>query len=128
MTRVLILAHSPLATALKAVGQHTYADCIDQVDAVDVEPSETPEGLMTRLLPLVQGEPTLVLCDMPGATPCNVALALAQANPMAVVAGVNIPMLWRTLCYRHEPLQALKQRALEGAQRGVIDLTPIQPT
>ena len=44
------------------------------------------------------------------------------------MAGVNIPMLWRTLCYRHEPLQALKQRALEGAQRGVIDLTPTQPT
>jgi PTS system ascorbate-specific IIA component len=44
-----------------------------------------------------------------------------------VVVGVNVPMLWRTLCYAAEPLDALVGRALAGATQGVMQATPARP-
>jgi mannose PTS system EIIA component len=40
---------------------------------------------------------------------------------------VNVPMLWRTLCYASEPLDALIGRALAGATQGVMQATPARP-
>ena len=60
----------------------------------------------------------LILTDVFGATPCNVAQRLADGVQVKVVAGVNVPMLWRTLCYADEPLDALVARALAGAHAG----------
>jgi PTS system ascorbate-specific IIA component len=67
-----------------------------------------------------QDEDTLVLVDAFGATPCNVAQRVADGVRVRVVAGVNVPMLWRTLCYRHETLEALVDRAVAGATQGVM--------
>ncbi len=39
-----------------------------------------------------------------------------------VVAGVNVPMLWRTLCYAHLPLAELVTRAVDGARQGVMQV------
>ena len=46
------------------------------------------------------GDGVLVLVDMFGATPGNIATQLSQAGRVEIVAGVNLPMLMRVLCYR----------------------------
>ena len=60
----------------------------------------------------------LIFTDVFGATPCNVAQRLADGVQVKVVAGVNVPMLWRSLCYASEPLDALVARAIAGADAG----------
>jgi PTS system ascorbate-specific IIA component len=67
-----------------------------------------------------------VLTDVFGATPCNAVQALAGPQ-VRVLAGVNVPMLWRTLCYADEPLDALVARALSGAGQGVMQVSPTRP-
>jgi PTS system ascorbate-specific IIA component len=62
----------------------------------------------------------LILVDVFGATPCNAALASADGVHQRVVAGVNVPMLWRTLCYAEQPLDDLVNRAVAGAAQGVM--------
>jgi PTS system mannose-specific IIA component len=62
----------------------------------------------------------LILADVFGATPCNAALAAADGVRVRVVAGVNVPMLWRTLCYQDKPLDDLVNRAVAGAGQGVM--------
>jgi mannose PTS system EIIA component len=62
----------------------------------------------------------LILADVFGATPCNAALAAADGVKQRVVAGVNVPMLWRTLCYAGQPLDDLVNRAVAGASQGVM--------
>jgi mannose/fructose-specific phosphotransferase system component IIA len=52
----------------------------------------------------------LVLTDIFGATPCNVAQKLVDGVDSKLVTGVNLPMLLRTVSYRHEPLDALVAR------------------
>ena len=47
----------------------------------------------------VRNPEALILTDVFGATPCNVAQRLADGVQVKVVAGVNVPMLWRSLCY-----------------------------
>jgi PTS system ascorbate-specific IIA component len=73
-----------------------------------------------------QGD-TLILADVFGATPCNAAQRLADGVRVRVVAGVNVPMLWRTLCYAQEPVESLVERALAGASQGVLQVTPTRP-
>jgi mannose PTS system EIIA component len=123
MTRIVLLAHRPLASALRDVAAHVFPECVPSLEAVDVDPSTTPEAveaeLRTRLDCLPQEE-VLILVDAFGATPCNGAMRVADGARVRVVAGVNVPMLWRTLCYRAESLSSLVERAMAGAVQGVM--------
>jgi mannose PTS system EIIA component len=115
MAGLLIIAHAPLASSLKAVAQHVFPDCAATLEAVDVAPEMTPEEIEQRaaeLLARVRNPEGLILTDVFGATPCNVAQKLADGVQVRVVTGVNVPMLWRTLCYATEPLDALVARAV----------------
>jgi len=134
MAAVLIVAHAPLATALKAVAGHVYPDGGHAVMALDVWPDTTPEQVRDAALALMrtgqaQGAEAdwLVLTDVFGATPSNAALLLADPQHVRVVTGVNVPMLWRTLCYADESLDVLVTRAIGGATQGVMHLAPARP-
>ncbi len=130
MTRLLIIAHAPLASALVEVAAHTFPDCAAQLQALDVPPQMAPDEVQSRaaaLLPAAEAQDTLILTDVFGATPCNGAQRLADGVHVRVVAGVNVPMLWRTLCYANEPLDALVARAMAGATQGVIQASATRP-
>lgn len=131
MTALLIVAHAPLATALAAVAQHTYAECAAAVAALDVTPQTAPEDAQAQVAAAVArfGADTevLILTDVFGATPCNVAQRVADGQRVRVLAGVNVPMLWRTLCYQHEPIGTLVERAQNGATQGVLQASPNRP-
>ncbi len=130
MPGLLIIAHAPLATSLKAVAEHAYPDCAAQLAVLDVQP-ETPieevEAHARRLLETVRRPEVLILTDVFGATPCNIAQRLADGVQVKVVAGVNVPMLWRTLCYVDESLDAVLARAVAGATQGVMQVATSRP-
>lgn len=130
MASLLIIAHAPLASALRQVAEHAFPGCAAAVAALDVQPDAAPEAVQVQaaaLLALAAGTDTLILTDAFGATPCNVAQRLADGVHVRVVTGVNVPMLWRTLCYANEPLDALVARALAGATQGVMQASPTRP-
>lgn len=123
MARLLVVAHAPLASSLQAVARHVYPDCGARLTALDVGPEEGAEAVVARVreqLAAAGGEDVLILVDVFGATPCNAALAAADGSRARVVAGVNVPMLWRTLCYQDQPLEDLVMRAVAGATQGVM--------
>lgn len=107
MAQVFIIAHAPLASALKSVAEHAFPDAAASVAALDVTPGMSPDEIESRARVLLgasaEGE-LLILTDAFGATPCNVAQRLATGSRVKVVTGVNVPMLWRALCYVAEPL------------------------
>lgn len=130
MAGLLIIAHRPLASALREVAEHVYPGCAASVDVLDVGPEMTPEEVLARasaLVPPADERETLIMADVFGATPCTVAQRLADGKRIKVVAGVNVPMLWRTLCYGVESLDALVARALAGATQGVMQVSPTRP-
>lgn len=130
MPGLLIIAHAPLATSLKAVAEHAYPDCAAQLAVLDVQPGapiEEVESQARRLLETVRGPEVLILTDVFGATPCNIAQRLADGIQVKVVAGVNVPMLWRTLCYADESLDVVVARAVAGATQGVMQVATSRP-
>jgi PTS system ascorbate-specific IIA component len=75
-----------------------------------------------------ENEGLLVLTDIFGATPANVAQKLVADNRHAkLIAGVNLPMLFRAVCYSHESLDALVTRALVGGTQGVMQVALTAP-
>jgi mannose PTS system EIIA component len=130
MPALLIIAHAPLASSLKAVAVHAYPDCARALLALDVTPEMPPdvvEAQARQMLAQTASPQALILTDVFGATPCNVAQRLADDQQIKVVAGVNVPMLWRTLCYADKSLDAMVARALAGATQGVMQVTAAQP-
>ena len=131
MNAVLLIAHAPLAHALRECALHVFADAGDNIGALDVDAHEPPEQTLARAQALRArwGErPVLVLSDVLGATPCNVAQRLADGERTQLLAGVNLPMLLRAITYRAEPLAAMAQRALDGGVRGVVAVAPAVAT
>ncbi len=130
MAAVLLIAHAPLASALLSVAGHCYEEKGHLFEAIDVEPTmsaEAVESLARAALARLNTSEVLVLTDVFGATPCNVAQRLSDGVNVRVVAGVNVPMLWRSLCYLGEPLDALVARAVSGASQGVMQVAQTRP-
>jgi PTS system ascorbate-specific IIA component len=125
MVSILLVAHAPLATALQAIAGHAYTECSADVAAVDIQPSaglEQAEQQISAALAALPGAEVLILSDAFGATPCNAALNVADGQRSRVVAGVNVPMLWRSLCYAHLPLAELVERAADGGRQGIMQV------
>jgi PTS system mannose-specific IIA component len=130
MNGILLIAHAPLASALRQCVLHVFPDAHDAVVALDVQPNVPPEETLAqaRMLLSQMGRPqTLVVTDVFGATPCNVAQRLVDGVRSKLVTGVNLPMLLRTVSYRHESLDALISRALIGATQGVMQVAVTAP-
>jgi PTS system mannose-specific IIA component len=130
MNGILIIAHAPLAHALRQCALHVFPDCERGVQSVDVQPHVSPEETFaTARIAIAQmgAGQVLVLTDVFGATPCNVAARLVDGVNSKLVAGVNLPMLLRTVSYRHEPLDALVSRALVGGTQGVMQVAITAP-
>ena len=89
--------------------------------------AEQAERLARAALAEVRSPQALIFTDVFGATPCNVAQRLSDGVQVRVVTGVNVPMLWRALCYGDEPLENLVSRALAGATQGVMPVGNTRP-
>jgi PTS system ascorbate-specific IIA component len=127
---IFIIAHSPLANALRDCAMHVYPECADEVIALDVLPDAQPEEtlrLANLALQNVSQEGLLVLTDIFGATPANVAQKLVAARRAKLIAGANVPMLFRAVSYRHESLDDLVARALAGGSQGVMQVAIAAP-
>ena len=85
-----------------------------------------PDAILPQARELVQqldeGDGVLVLTDMLGATPSNIAARLLAPGRVEGVSGVNLPMLIRALTYRDEPLAAVVDKAISGGREGVVHL------
>lgn len=134
MNAILIIAHAPLAHALRQCALHVFPDCAPMLSAIDVQPNLSPEETlatariaMAQLTQPPQVRGVLVLTDIFGATPSNVAQKLVDGATSRLITGVNLPMLLRSVSYRHEPLDALVARAVVGGTQGVMQVAITAP-
>ena len=134
MNAILLIAHAPLAHALRSCALHVFPDCDAHVAAVDVQPNMPPEETlatariaMDQLSRMPQVKGVLVLTDIFGATPSNVAQKLVDGAKSRLITGVNLPMLLRAVSYRNEPLEALVSRAVIGGTQGVMQVAITAP-
>lgn len=133
MTGIVIVAHTPIASAMLSFAEHTFGVLPERVRAVDIPPHEDTKVSFDRVLEAANGVSTgngvLILTDVMGATPANVAskiesmgAAAGLYSPVVVLAGLNLPMLMRCISHRAENLEELAHKALQGGQNGILRL------
>jgi PTS system ascorbate-specific IIA component len=124
MIGIILVAHQPLGSALAAVVQHVLGT-VQQLSVVDVIADTPIEKIRQQLEETVAqvdtGEGVLILTDLYGATPANVASPLTSAH-VKVVTGVSLPMLLRAVTYRAESLERVAEKAATGGVQGVVQI------
>jgi len=91
--------------------------------ADNCDPDETLNTAEQALAELNSGDGVLVLTDLYGSTPSNIACKLRRHGHVRVVSGINLPMLIRVLNYPGLDLDSLKEKALSGGKDGVLSCT-----
>lgn len=127
---IFIIAHAPLASAFRQGALHVFPDIAADIAVLDVLPYIQPEETLAQariMLEQLGASPVLILTDIFGATPCNVAQKLVDGVTIKLITGLNLPMLLRAISYRNESLDALVARALVGATQGVMQVAVTAP-
>ncbi|MDF0678554.1 MAG: hypothetical protein P0107_05830 [Nitrosomonas sp.] len=73
---------------------------------------------------LDQGSGVLILTDIFGATPANIARKQIRIGRIECLAGLNLPMLLRAVQYRHQPLPQLIDKILVGGRESIFQISP----
>ncbi len=127
---LLIITHDRLGANLLATATALFGSCPLRAEVISVALDVDTERLMHTarevLRGLDQGGGVLVLTDMYGSTPGNIASNLRCDERVVVVAGINLPMLLRVLNYAHLPLAELAQKAISGGGAGILLCRPIE--
>lgn len=121
---LLLVTHERIGDELLGAATAILGHCPLRANCLSVSRAEEPAAIVARgagrLAGLDQGAGVLLLTDAFGSTPSNVAVQLAQAHELAVVTGVNLPMLLRVLNYPDLPLEELRRKALSGGLDGIV--------
>ena len=129
MIGIFIIAHGTLGEALIHDAVHVLNKRPPQLVQLGVAAQEDPLDLLPMAQDLLDrvntGDGVLILTDMWGATPSNVAVKLLMPGRVEGVTGVSLPMLLRAITYRNRDMQTLVTKAVSGGRDGVIYMEPI---
>jgi PTS system ascorbate-specific IIA component len=124
MVGILLVSHGAFGESLIHSASHVLGRRPLYLRQLGVTVHDDPDAILPVAEDLIrfldQGSGVLVMTDIFGATPSNIAVKLLRPGKVEGIAGVNLPMLVRALTYREEPLDAVLDKALSGATEGVM--------
>ncbi len=129
MVRIAIIAHEPMASALLDVGLHVFPNATD-IYPFDIQASCCPDTvyeLIFKALYDMEARKMLLLTDLYGATPSNIAVRVANKLnehqvPTELLCGVNPSMVISAIAYRAHELPELTQKVIEGGIKSISSL------
>lgn len=126
MIGIFLITHGTLGESLIQCACHVINRRPPQIVQMGVSGQDDPLDVMPmarHLLSLVDnGNGALILTDILGATPANIAAKLLEPGRIEGVAGVNLPMLLRAITYRERGMDMLVKKAVAGACEGVVHM------
>ena len=129
MIGILIITHGTLGESLIHCASHVLNKRPPRLRQLGVTAQDDPLLLLPQARALLKelddGSGVLILSDMYGGSPSNIAAKLLVPGRIEGVAGVNLPMLIRALTYREKPLSTLITKAISGGCEGVLRIPSI---
>ena len=124
MIGMVLVTHGGLAAEFLATLEHIIDEPIEQAAIVSIGPDDDMEQRRNELLEKVaavdDGSGVVVLTDMFGGTPSNLAISILAAGKVEVVAGVNLPMLIKLAGVRETmPIDDAAEAAKEAARKNI---------
>lgn len=129
-TNILLITHGRIGEELLESARLTFNNALPtHCQCISIVLNCDPERMIDDAQPLIKTLTTsadlLILTDLFGATPSNIAHQLAQQHAnVHVITGVNLPMLIRVLNYAGAPIDELVQKAISGGQDGILLAQP----
>ena len=123
---ILLVTHSGIGSALVAIASGMLHGNVPlKLEAFEVPFDGDPDALLPQASAAMRrvdgGDGVLVLTDLYGASPSNLAAKLSRlGTPARRVSALNLPMLMRVMNYAELPLEELPAVAAAGARNGVI--------
>ncbi len=119
MIGLVLVTHGRLAEEFISVMEHVVGPQ-KQIAAVCMAPEDDMEAKRQEIIKKVKavdtGKGVLILTDMFGGTPSNLAISITQDKKIESLAGVNLPMLIKLASVRQT--ESLQQAALSGQEAG----------
>lgn len=126
MIGLLIVAHGTLGESLIHCASHVVGKRPLYLRQLGVTIHDDPDAILPQGRDLIrfvdQGNGVLIMTDIFGATPSNIACKLLDAGRVTGISGVNLPMLIRALTYRERPMAELIKKAIAGGTEGIIEM------
>jgi PTS system mannose-specific IIA component len=126
MIGILLITHGQFGHSLVQNAHDVLNRELAQVAVLGLTPRDDPRNLLPeaeRLLAEIDsGEGVLVLTDIWGASPANLATRLLRAGRVEGIAGVSLPMLLRALTYREKGMPVLLTKTVSGGRDGVLKM------
>jgi PTS system ascorbate-specific IIA component len=124
MIGILIISHGTLGESLIHCASHVLNKRPPRLKQLGITAQDDPTLLLPQARNLVNeldaGDGVLILTDIYGGTPSNMAAKLVSPGKVEAVAGVSLPMLIRVLTYRDRTLQVIVTKAISGGCEGVL--------
>ena len=124
MIGILLITHGTLGDALLANAAHVLGSMPPNAAAMNIAPTDRTDDRLGEARNLAatlnDGDGVLVLTDIFGATPANIAGCLLNSEKIEGIAGVSLPMLVKALAYRTLPIAQVVAKALDGGAQGQI--------
>jgi PTS system ascorbate-specific IIA component len=121
---LLLITHEGIGSAVLEAATRMLGRCPLRAEVLPVALEADTEALRAladqRADSLDDGDGVLVLTDLYGSTPSNIAASLASRGAVRIVSGLNLPMLVRILNYPAEDLAGLADKAVTGGNRGIL--------
>ena len=123
-TGLLLITHGKLGREILDTVTAILGYCPLDTETISVPNDSDPDAILASASAICsaldQGSGVLVLTDLYGSTPSNIANRLLQTHNASVVSGVNVPMLLRIMNYPDSQHQELSEIAASGARNGVV--------
>ncbi len=126
MIGLLLITHGTLGESLLQCACHVLNRRPPQLAQLGVAAQDDPLNILPLAREMLEqvdkGDGVLILTDIFGATPANVAMKLLEPGRIEGIAGVNLPMLLRSLTYREKGMETLLVKAIGGGRDGVLNM------
>lgn len=128
MIGILILTHEMLGQAYTKLCAHFFGAQVNHLRILGVDQTDTPEVIAMRIEHNIEelntGSGVLILTDIYGATPCNVAKKCINTDDVILITGLNAPMLIKAIqgSQQRENIEQLAEQVKQAAQAGVMEI------
>ena len=125
---MFIISHSEIANSFAYCLEHIMNKRVDNLVILPVKKAESPDSILTRAREIIERQMktvdgVLILSDIFGATPSNIASRLTKPGVIELITGLNLSMLIRAMSYSSGSLQQCVAKALDGGINGIVHIS-----
>lgn len=122
---ILVITHGKIGEHIVQTACDTLGACPLPIECLSIPNNsgnldKIRDQAQERFERVNQGEGVLIMTDLYGSTPSNIAAELLTDQHAILISGLNLPMLIRSLNYSDLPLETLAQKAVSAAKEGAF--------